>query len=220
MSPVIRQIVPITVEVITDLHHVLQPNRRFTVAVIFFEPKTIETTESSGRTPAGGLARVSPNACLAMVDAAQRNRGDRLPLTESVSSTSTFYSATAAASTGVVVDDVPNQQSSSIRAIASPLLPVEHSATTIFCLYTLVYNMGTKNVRLDERVYEAVKAHKREDETFSEAIERLIGGPSLLELAGILSDEEAAEVRDVLDDVDETATEDIDELVDRFPDKE
>jgi hypothetical protein len=57
---VIRQIVLITVEVITDLHHVLQPNRRFTVAVIFLEPKTIKTTESSERTPAGGLARVLP----------------------------------------------------------------------------------------------------------------------------------------------------------------
>jgi len=80
--------------------------------------------------------------------------------------------------------------------------------------------MGTKSIRLDERVYEAVEAHKRDDETFSEAIERLIGGPSLLELAGILSDDETAEVRDVLDDVDETATEDVDELVDRFPDEE
>jgi len=83
-------------------------------------------------------------------------------------------------------------------------------------MYTVVYGMGTKSVRLDERVYRLVEAHKRDDETFSEAIERLIGGPSLLELAGILSEEDAEEFREVLSDVDATATEDIDELVERF----
>ena len=53
----------------------------------------------------------------------------------------------------------------------------------------------SKSVRLDEDVYEFVSARKRDDETFSEAIERLVGGPSLLELTGILSDEEATEFR-------------------------
>jgi predicted CopG family antitoxin len=33
--------------------------------------------------------------------------------------------------------------------------------------------MATKNVRLDEDVYERIKARKRNDETFSEAIARL-----------------------------------------------
>jgi predicted CopG family antitoxin len=44
-------------------------------------------------------------------------------------------------------------------------------------------HMGTKNVRLDDDVYERVKAHKREDETFSDAIARLIEDVSLLDLA-------------------------------------
>lgn len=43
--------------------------------------------------------------------------------------------------------------------------------------------MGTKSVRLDEDVYERVKAHKREDETFSDAVARLIEDVSLLDLA-------------------------------------
>jgi len=47
--------------------------------------------------------------------------------------------------------------------------------------------MGTKSVRLDEDVYERVKAHKRSDETFSEAVARLLRDVSLLDLA----DEEA-----------------------------
>ncbi|WP_299265423.1 antitoxin VapB family protein [Halorientalis sp.] len=76
--------------------------------------------------------------------------------------------------------------------------------------------MGTKTIRLDEDVYDRVRAEKRDDETFSEAIDRLIGGPSLLELTGILSPEEADEFREVIDDVDTDARDDIDELVDRF----
>jgi len=76
--------------------------------------------------------------------------------------------------------------------------------------------MGTRSVRLDEDTYERVRAHKRDDETFSEAIDRLIGGPSLLELVGILSDEEANEFRDVVDDADVTGQEDIDDTVERF----
>ncbi|WP_311172562.1 DUF7557 family protein [Halobellus ordinarius] len=43
--------------------------------------------------------------------------------------------------------------------------------------------MGTKSVRLEEDVYERVKAHKRDDETFSEAVERLIRDVSLLDIA-------------------------------------
>lgn len=43
-------------------------------------------------------------------------------------------------------------------------------------------HMGTKSVRLDEDVYERVKAHKRDDETFSEAVARLLQDVSLLDL--------------------------------------
>ena len=53
----------------------------------------------------------------------------------------------------------------------------------------------SKSVRLDEDVYELVSVRKRDDETYSEAIERLVGGPSLLELTGVLTDEEATEFR-------------------------
>ena len=76
--------------------------------------------------------------------------------------------------------------------------------------------MGTRNVRLDEDVYERVKSEKRDDETFSEAIERLIGGASLLELVGILSDDEAEAMREAIEDADDDATVDVDELVARF----
>ncbi len=58
--------------------------------------------------------------------------------------------------------------------------------------------MGTKTIRLEEDVYERVRAEKREEETFSEAIDRLIGGSSLLDLAGTLSDEEAEAAREAI----------------------
>lgn len=76
--------------------------------------------------------------------------------------------------------------------------------------------MGTRSVRLDEDTYERVMAAKRDDETVSEAIERLIQGPSLLTLAGVLSDDEAASVREVLDEVDEDARADVTATVSRF----
>lgn len=76
--------------------------------------------------------------------------------------------------------------------------------------------MGTRNVRLDEDVYERIKSEKRPDETFSDAVDRLIGGSSLLDLAGILNDEEADEFRRAIDRSDAAGTREIDELVDRF----
>lgn len=80
--------------------------------------------------------------------------------------------------------------------------------------------MGSKNVRLDEDVYERIKSKKRPDETFSEAIDRLTGGASLLELTAILSDEEADDFRRVVEDVDADAREDIDEVVARFEERD
>jgi predicted CopG family antitoxin len=60
--------------------------------------------------------------------------------------------------------------------------------------------MGTKTVRLDEDVYERVRSRKRDNETFSEAIDRLTGGSSLLDLEGTLSDEEADDLREAIEE--------------------
>lgn len=76
--------------------------------------------------------------------------------------------------------------------------------------------MGTTTVRLDDDVYELVKAHKRDDESFSEAIERLIEPPSLLELAGMLSDDEADELRESIRRSAERDTEAARAIIDRF----
>ena len=44
--------------------------------------------------------------------------------------------------------------------------------------------MPTKTVRLKEDVYERIKSKKRDDETFSEAVNRLTRNVSLLDLGG------------------------------------
>jgi predicted CopG family antitoxin len=51
---------------------------------------------------------------------------------------------------------------------------------------------------LSEEAYERLAAHKRADETFSDVVLRLAGERSLLELAGILDDDEAEELREAV----------------------
>lgn len=76
--------------------------------------------------------------------------------------------------------------------------------------------MGTKSIRLDEDVYERIKAHKRKDETFSEAIDRLTSDYSLLDFAGGYSDEEAERHRELVERSEKKATEDRDEMLQRM----
>jgi predicted CopG family antitoxin len=43
--------------------------------------------------------------------------------------------------------------------------------------------MGTRHVRIDDDLYERIQAHKRENETFSEAIDRLTEDYTLVDFA-------------------------------------
>ena len=60
--------------------------------------------------------------------------------------------------------------------------------------------MGTRTVRLDEDVYERVIARKRDDETVSEAVDRLLRDVSLLDLVdGDHNPDRAAARKEALD---------------------
>ena len=59
---------------------------------------------------------------------------------------------------------------------------------------------ATKTIRVSEDLLTRIKAHSREGETLNETLDRLISGPSLHELAGILSDEEAAVFKDAIEE--------------------
>lgn len=56
----------------------------------------------------------------------------------------------------------------------------------------------SKNIRLSEEAYERLAGEAREDETYSDVVLRLAGERSLLELVGILDDEEADALRDAV----------------------
>jgi predicted CopG family antitoxin len=74
----------------------------------------------------------------------------------------------------------------------------------------------SKSIRLSEEAYDRLAAHKREDETFSEVVLRLAGERSLLELAGILGDEEADALRDAVAERRERRAEELDEIANRM----
>lgn len=76
--------------------------------------------------------------------------------------------------------------------------------------------MGTKSIRLDEEVYERIKAHKREEETFSEAIDRLTVDYSLLDFAGGYSEADAERHRELLDASESAASEERRERLERL----
>lgn len=80
--------------------------------------------------------------------------------------------------------------------------------------------MGTKSVRIEEDLYERIRAHKREDETFSEAIERLIGGYSLLDFAGGYDEADAELHRELLEQSEEAAAEKRREQLERLTETE
>ena len=57
--------------------------------------------------------------------------------------------------------------------------------------------MGTdyKSVRLTEEVYETLKRRKREDESFSDVVERLARERPIRDLAGVFSGDEVESIR-------------------------
>lgn len=71
--------------------------------------------------------------------------------------------------------------------------------------------MPSRTIRLDDEIYERLKAVKRDDETFSEAVERLLSGRSLLNLVGLWSAGEVDAVRTTLEAADEDAMADIED---------
>ncbi|WP_137197636.1 antitoxin VapB family protein [Halalkalirubrum salinum] len=56
----------------------------------------------------------------------------------------------------------------------------------------------SKRIEISEEAYERLDARRSPDETFSAVILRLTAERSLLELAGILSDDEADALRDAI----------------------
>ena len=75
---------------------------------------------------------------------------------------------------------------------------------------------ATKTIRVSEDLLTRIKAHSREGETLNETLDRLIRGPSLHELAGILSDEEAAAFKEAVEESHESHGEEVEETLDEM----
>jgi predicted CopG family antitoxin len=74
----------------------------------------------------------------------------------------------------------------------------------------------SKNVCLSQEAYDRLAAQKREDETFSEVVLRLAGERSLLDLAGILSDDEADALREAVAERRERRGDELESVADRM----
>lgn len=71
-------------------------------------------------------------------------------------------------------------------------------------------------VRLDDHVYERIRANKREDESFSDAVERLIGGRSLRDLRDVFDADQVDEMRDAIEQADDEDRAEVDDVAERF----
>ena len=69
---------------------------------------------------------------------------------------------------------------------------------------------------MSEELHARTKAHNREGETLSETLERLVGTPSLRELVGILSDDDADTFREAIDESHRDHDEEIERMLDRM----
>lgn len=71
-------------------------------------------------------------------------------------------------------------------------------------------------VRLEDDVYGRIKANKTEDESFSDAVERLIGGRSLRELRAVFDEDRVSEMRDAIEDADREDRDAVRDVAERF----
>ena len=74
----------------------------------------------------------------------------------------------------------------------------------------------SQQIRLEDHVYEHIRAKKRGDESFSEAVERLIGGRSLRELQDIFDGQEVAGMRRAIEAADDEDRANIRTVTERF----
>ena len=71
-------------------------------------------------------------------------------------------------------------------------------------------------IRLEDDVYERIKANKRDDESFSDAVERLIGGRSLSDLRDVFDEDQVNEMRDAIDQADQQDRDEVRDVAKRF----
>jgi predicted CopG family antitoxin len=76
--------------------------------------------------------------------------------------------------------------------------------------------MGTKQIRVSERLYARIQSENREGETLGETLERLVGGRSLRDLREVFDEERASEMRNAVEAADREDRDEVREVAERF----
>jgi predicted CopG family antitoxin len=76
--------------------------------------------------------------------------------------------------------------------------------------------MGTKQIRVSERLYARIQSENCEGETLSETLERLVGGRSLRDLRGIFDEERVNEMRNAVEAAEREDHDEVHEVAERF----
>ncbi|MFB6126849.1 MAG: antitoxin VapB family protein [Halolamina sp.] len=74
----------------------------------------------------------------------------------------------------------------------------------------------SQQIRLDDDVYERIKADKRDSESFSDTVDRLIGGRSLRDLRGVFDEDQVDEMRDAIEAADQQDRDEVREVASRL----
>ena len=74
----------------------------------------------------------------------------------------------------------------------------------------------SKQIRLDDSVYERIKSVKRDDESFSNAVERLLSDRSFSDLRDVFDEEQVSEMRASIEAADEQDRQAVTETAERF----
>jgi predicted CopG family antitoxin len=74
----------------------------------------------------------------------------------------------------------------------------------------------SQQVRLEDDVYERIKANKRADESFSDAVERLIGDRSFRDLRDVFDEDQVVEMREAIEEADQRDRDEVREVAERF----
>lgn len=71
-------------------------------------------------------------------------------------------------------------------------------------------------VRLEDHAYKRIKATTRDDESFSEPVDRLIGGRTLRDLREVFDDDQVGEIRDAVEAADRQDRDEVRDVAERI----
>ena len=74
----------------------------------------------------------------------------------------------------------------------------------------------SRQICLEDDVYERIKANKLDDESFSDAVDRLIGGRSLRDLRDVFDNDQVNEMRDAIEAADQADRDEFREVADHL----